>query len=347
MRSTTGRFLQSSLSLTSSKRLSARLNTSASGMASESSTATSMDQSAGKMKSMILSSVQQGGDVTPLIIPAEQQLLCPIGGKRMVEPVVASDGFTYERVNLEKLLNSLMATSPLTGEKLDKNVMIPNLTIKKLIEKQALSETTFLRSITPPLVVSNIKHPSPLFNCRISSNLADLDRLHAQHEWIPNSTQIRPTPKTLERKHKYFLDVIPQYKSEKDFLLHTIFDMPIKKVANREEATSKIEVEHPVQMVWRQHSLRRTIPNMFPYNVPDQTLHFVHWIYPHYQEAGSNEVVIDESETNRAIENQLAVYFGPRTKFEFAWDLNPKMSLPHEKTGILHIHVFARILAGL
>ena len=276
----------------------------------------------------------------------EKHLLsCPITGSILREPVVASDGNTYERESLDLLLKSTpIPRSPISGEMLNTGVIIPNSAIQTILGRaegsveKAEKTRPVISTMTPPVLVSAENQ----VNCRISSNLQDLDIMHEKYGWIPNSMQIRPSTETLLRKSKYFAEIITQYATERDFLLHTIFDMPAKATA-----AEKLEVVHPPHFVLRPHSLRRTKPNMFPYDVPDKTLHFVHWIYPHFgmiEVSDGKLVLLDENETNKTIKNQLQYYFGPRTHFEFVWDVNPKMSLPHEKTGILHVHVFARIV---
>lgn len=66
-------------------------------------------------------------------IPVEYK--CPISLSIMMNPVIASDGNTYELSSLEDLFKKFEdATSPLTREKLDKSVLIPNKNIKKLIQ---------------------------------------------------------------------------------------------------------------------------------------------------------------------------------------------------------------------
>jgi major membrane immunogen (membrane-anchored lipoprotein) len=49
----------------------------------------------------------------------------------MEDPVICEDGYTYERKNIEMLPNSL---SPMTKEPIDRTKVIPNRTVKKLIE---------------------------------------------------------------------------------------------------------------------------------------------------------------------------------------------------------------------
>ena len=51
----------------------------------------------------------------------------------MNDPVVSSDGHTYERSEIEKWLKK-NETSPLTNLKLENKKLIPNLTLKLLIQ---------------------------------------------------------------------------------------------------------------------------------------------------------------------------------------------------------------------
>ena len=50
----------------------------------------------------------------------------------MSDPVVASDGHTYERTALERIFTT-SKISPLTREKLNVKIAIPNLNLKKRI----------------------------------------------------------------------------------------------------------------------------------------------------------------------------------------------------------------------
>ena len=62
------------------------------------------------------------------------ELLCPITRELMHEPVVASDGFSYEKSALLMLLNNAMAESPLTREPLQ-SMYLPNVTLLSLIRE--------------------------------------------------------------------------------------------------------------------------------------------------------------------------------------------------------------------
>ena len=61
------------------------------------------------------------------------EYLCPITMTLMTEPVLLSDGFTYEKSAIEKWL-SKHDKSPMTNGILESNLLIPNRQLKKLIE---------------------------------------------------------------------------------------------------------------------------------------------------------------------------------------------------------------------
>jgi hypothetical protein len=60
------------------------------------------------------------------------EFICPITYELMREPVVASDGHTYEKNAIEKWLKS-KNTSPRNGEPMDSHI-IANINLKKLIQ---------------------------------------------------------------------------------------------------------------------------------------------------------------------------------------------------------------------
>ncbi|CAF1074585.1 unnamed protein product [Adineta ricciae] len=67
--------------------------------------------------------------VTP---PAD--LVCPITGQLFGDPVIATDGHTYEKFAIKRWLRS-STTSPTTREPLDKNQLIPNFVVKKMCDE--------------------------------------------------------------------------------------------------------------------------------------------------------------------------------------------------------------------
>jgi hypothetical protein len=63
-----------------------------------------------------------------------KEYLCPLTHEVFLYPVLASDGHSYEKTAIELWLNS-HDVSPLTGEKLDGQLIIPNNTLKELVAK--------------------------------------------------------------------------------------------------------------------------------------------------------------------------------------------------------------------
>jgi len=69
------------------------------------------------------------------------EFMCPITYELMREPVVASDGHTYEKSAIEKWLKT-NHTSPRNGEPID-GQLIPNMNLKKLIQDIIQEVTLF------------------------------------------------------------------------------------------------------------------------------------------------------------------------------------------------------------
>nr|XP_004253124.1 U-box domain-containing protein 15-like [Solanum lycopersicum] len=70
---------------------------------------------------------------TSLAIPNE--FLCPITLETMTDPVTVSTGQTYERENIQHLLDSGCQTCPKTGEILEHLSLAPNFALKNLIQQ--------------------------------------------------------------------------------------------------------------------------------------------------------------------------------------------------------------------
>ena len=72
------------------------------------------------------------------VIAAQNEFMCPIGHDLMREPVMAVDGHTYDRVNIERLF-ALKAgetlRSPMTNAELAKTDLYPNHALKSMIER--------------------------------------------------------------------------------------------------------------------------------------------------------------------------------------------------------------------
>ncbi|GJP56348.1 hypothetical protein CLOM_g15409 [Closterium sp. NIES-68] len=65
----------------------------------------------------------------------DSQLLCPLSQERMSDPVVAADGFTYERSSIEEWLKT-HDSSPVNGQPLPHKFLTPNNTLRMLLNTQ-------------------------------------------------------------------------------------------------------------------------------------------------------------------------------------------------------------------
>lgn len=65
--------------------------------------------------------------------PVPRHFICPISLEIMEEPVICSDGSTYEKKEIERWLVT-HDTSPKTTERLHSKVLIPNKAIKSGIQ---------------------------------------------------------------------------------------------------------------------------------------------------------------------------------------------------------------------
>lgn len=63
------------------------------------------------------------------------EFLCPITREVMSDPVIAADGYTYERASIQEWLTSGRLTSPMTNAPLKSNVLTPNRMLKLLIQR--------------------------------------------------------------------------------------------------------------------------------------------------------------------------------------------------------------------
>ena len=66
--------------------------------------------------------------------PCPDALMCPISRGRMVNPVLASDGFTYERMAIEEWLGNGKRTSPITRKEMN-TTLTPNQAMKTRIQE--------------------------------------------------------------------------------------------------------------------------------------------------------------------------------------------------------------------
>jgi len=69
-----------------------------------------------------------------------EECYCPITHEFMIDPVVAFDGYSYEKAAIQEWFKKGNNTSPMTNELLSSNQLLPNHTLKLLIKKYLASD---------------------------------------------------------------------------------------------------------------------------------------------------------------------------------------------------------------
>ncbi|XP_078408356.1 WD repeat, SAM and U-box domain-containing protein 1 isoform X2 [Cetorhinus maximus] len=70
-----------------------------------------------------------------ICIGVPDEFLCPISREIMTDPVIASDGYSYEREAIESWINTKKRTSPMTNKPLESSLITPNRTLKMAIDR--------------------------------------------------------------------------------------------------------------------------------------------------------------------------------------------------------------------
>ena len=81
-------------------------------------------------------SISNSQDTGGMQVPTPEHFICSISGEIFKDPVIASDGQTYERESIEKWIatkEGQPVTSPLTGAILNNHTLTPNHTVKSMI----------------------------------------------------------------------------------------------------------------------------------------------------------------------------------------------------------------------
>ena len=156
-----------------------------------------------------------------------------------------------------------------------------------------------------------------VLRCKVSSDVKTLIALRRRgFDWIPGEDNIRPTPETREKKVKWLESVMSKYVGRRDFVLHDLFRCETR----RNEKGLMLVDEASLKRVGKKKKL---YPNMFPYDLPSGTIHYVMWY---------TWTRPEDSEITSDIANALG------KDADFVWYENPKMSIPE----IFHVQVFAK-----
>ena len=151
-------------------------------------------------------------------------------------------------------------------------------------------------------------------NCKISPALDNLAKYNQQYSWIPGPENIRPNPETLILKNKIFRDLRAFYTTNYDYILSSIFDIDTSLTSE-----GKLQAKTPDKKEFR------FVKNIFPYQLPDNTNHYIMW----YTFTPSDDVI------NQNIYDEIFKLLDHKN-FQFVWYENPKMNIP----GLYHVQVF-------
>jgi Mg-chelatase subunit ChlD len=89
---------------------------------------------------------------------ANQNFLCPITQEVMTDPVIGSDGITYERAAIEAWFAAGHSTSPLTRAPMTSRSLVPNIALRAMIEEARRSPVADADPIPAPAA----ENPAPL-----------------------------------------------------------------------------------------------------------------------------------------------------------------------------------------
>ena len=114
-----------------SKILSSKRSKSKKAVRSKSKKAT-RSKSKNTKRNIIKKAIKKGGAPHESLLVLMNIITCPISREIMIDPVITADGMTYEKEEIKKWLHS-HNTSPLTGSKLENKKLIPNNSLKQVI----------------------------------------------------------------------------------------------------------------------------------------------------------------------------------------------------------------------
>ena len=109
--------------------------------------------------------------------------ICPLSKKKLTDPVVAADGYTYEKSAIEDYFNSGKTVSPITGNELTDKTLIPNKTLRSLILNNSISkleelQQKYLETKAENLVAMN----SSLKSSDILKMLKEIEEIYKKYK---------------------------------------------------------------------------------------------------------------------------------------------------------------------
>ncbi|CAF3330169.1 unnamed protein product [Rotaria sp. Silwood2] len=181
---------------------------------------------------------------------------------------------------------------------------------------------------------------------KISTNPESMQELHLKYGWIPGGESIRPDTASKEKKHNYITNMLTRYVSLQDFVLHRFFGLKFVLQGNWNNSRMHVpdtEISS-ARIAMKQNSKThevRFVPNLFSYQVPADTNHYVLWFFLNGNESIDpiTHSPIADDEINSSIDEALRQLLGSdNNKFSFVWYLNPKPTIISDV--LYHVQVF-------
>ena len=123
--------------------------------------------------------------------------VCPLSKKKLTDPVVAADGYTYEKSAIEDYFNSGKTASPITGEELTDKSLIPNKTLKSLILNNSMQKLEQLNQKYLEMKAENLATVKPTMKASdIFDRLKKLEAIFKSYK--EGSINVEVCLKTLE-----------------------------------------------------------------------------------------------------------------------------------------------------
>lgn len=172
-----------------------------------------------------------------------------------------------------------------------------------------------------------------LLRHKISSNVDYLDQLYHTVHWTPCRDSIRPTADIIDKKKYFVTNMLQMYHDRDDYVLHKLLGCTPELYNPSDGPYSAMcvrQIDRPAGR--RRHCF---IPNMFRYQVPPTTNHYVLWCA-----LDTDESVVQDNEIDSIITAELRSRCQPN--YEYIWYENPKPTMLADATQrhVYHVQVF-------
>ena len=151
-----------------------------------------------------------------------EEFMCPVSMEIMDDPVICEDGYTYERISIVNLRNSL---SPLTREPINKQNLIPNRNLANTIER--FKKANGITSVKKPIVQAKkvIQPPVDTMQQMAMDRMGALERFEEEQRQreLARREQIAKEKREQERRQQGERDRLEKIKLDKSRITFNYF----------------------------------------------------------------------------------------------------------------------------